>query len=48
MRFLKLSSSFSLTLISAVLLVLQSCSPNNVTIQNAYKQYFDETATTGS
>jgi beta-lactamase class D len=48
MRFLKSSSSFSLTLISAVLLVLQSCSPNNVTIQNEHKQYFDETATTGS
>jgi beta-lactamase class D len=48
MRFLKFSSSFSLTLISILLLVLQSCSPNNVTIQNEYKQYFDETATTGS
>ena len=48
MRFLKFSSSFSLTFISIVLLVLQACSPNNVTLQNEYKKYFDETATTGS
>ena len=48
MRFLKFSSSFSLTLISTLLLVLQSCSPNNVTIQDDYKKYFDETQTTGS
>lgn len=31
-----------------ILLALQACSPNNVTIQDDYKKYFDETQTTGS
>ena len=48
MRFLKFSTSFLLTILSTVLLVLQSCSPNNVTLQNNYKKYFDDAALTGS
>jgi beta-lactamase class D len=31
-----------------MLFALQACSPNNVTIQDDYKKYFDETQTTGS
>jgi beta-lactamase class D len=48
MRFLKFSTSFLLTILSTVLLVLQSCSPNNVTLQNNYTKYFDDAALTGS
>ena len=47
MRFLKFSSSFLFILCSAVLL-LESCSPNNVTLQNNYKKYFDDAGVTGS
>lgn len=47
MRILRFSSSF-FTIAFIAISLLQSCSPNNVTIQNEYKQYFDETATTGS
>jgi beta-lactamase class D len=48
MRFLKFSTSFLLTILSTVLLVLQSCSPNNVTLQNNYTKYFNDAALTGS
>jgi beta-lactamase class D len=48
MRFLKSSSSFLVILSSAVLLALQSCSPNNVTLQNGYKKHFEEAGLTGS
>ena len=48
MRFLKSSSSFLFLLSTAVLLALQSCSPNNVTLQNGYKKYFEEAGLTGS
>jgi beta-lactamase class D len=47
MRFLKISSSF-FTVVLSVVLLLQSCSPNNVTIQNSYKKYFDEAGVTGT
>jgi beta-lactamase class D len=47
MRFLKISTSFLLIILSAVLL-LQSCSPNNVTVQNSYKKYFDEAGVVGT
>lgn len=47
MRILQYSSSlFSVAIIA--ILILQSCSPNNVTIQSEYKFFFDETQTTGS
>jgi len=48
MRFLKSSSSFLFILCSAVLLALQSCSPNNVTLQDNYKKYFEDAGVTGS
>jgi len=48
MRFLKFSSSYLFILFSAVLLALQSCSPNNVTLQNEYKKYFENAGVTGS
>ena len=48
MRFLKSSSSFLFILCSGVLLALNGCSPNNVTIQDNYKKYFDDAGVTGS
>ena len=47
MRLLKISSSF-FTVALSVIVLLQSCSPNNVTIQNSYKKYFDEAGVTGT
>ena len=48
MNFYKNSVRVGSGFLVAILLTLQACSPNNVTIQNDYKQYFDETQTTGS
>ena len=48
MNFYKNSVRAGFLFLFAILLILQACSPNNVTIQNNYKKYFDETATTGS
>ena len=47
MRLLKISSSFFIVALSVIVL-LQSCSPNNVTIQNSYKKYFEEAGVTGT
>ncbi|MFZ9208867.1 MAG: penicillin-binding transpeptidase domain-containing protein, partial [Sediminibacterium sp.] len=48
MNFHKNSVCAGSVFLFAILFILQACSPNNVTIQNNYKKYFDETATTGS
>jgi beta-lactamase class D len=47
MRLLKISTSIFSVVLSVVLL-LQSCSPNNVTVQNSHKKYFDEAGVTGT
>jgi beta-lactamase class D len=47
MRLLKIRTSIFSVVLSVVLL-LQSCSPNNVTLQNSYKKYFDEAGVTGT
>jgi beta-lactamase class D len=47
MRLFKISISF-FSVVWSVVLLLQSCSPNNVTIQNSYKKYFDEAGVTGT
>ncbi|MEY3739143.1 MAG: hypothetical protein RL544_1921 [Bacteroidota bacterium] len=47
MRLFKISSSF-FTFALSVILLLQSCSPNNVTLQNSYKKYFEEAGVTGT
>ena len=48
MRFIKFSHFCSTLVLGAILLMVQSCSPNNVTLQNNYKKYFDDAGVTGS
>ena len=48
MNFYKNSVRAGFLFLFAILLILQACSPNNVTIQNNYKKYFDDAGVTGS
>ena len=48
MNFYKNSVSAGSFFLVVMLLTLQACSPNNVTIQDDYKKYFDASKTTGS